>query len=115
MYQLIAVDLLTILFFSPICIRNCTIIIVIFADAAVNNVNNNSYHGNSRLAEPEYIQELKALQHKIMTLQDSNDLQQGEFDCSKVWGSQEAEINIKTNLFFSSICSGGDNSGDRTV
>lgn len=55
------------------------------------------------MAEPEYIQELKALQHKIMTLQDSNDLQQGEFDCSKVWGSQEAKININVFVYFSIV------------
>lgn len=30
------------------------------------------------MAEPDYIQELKTLQHKIMTLQDSNDLQHGK-------------------------------------
>lgn len=47
-----------------------------------NNNNNNSLYatGNHqpRLAEPEYIQELKSLQTRIMSLQDSNDLQQGE-------------------------------------
>lgn len=48
-----------------------------------NNNNNSSYAtGNHqpRLAEPEYIQELKTLQTRIMNLQDSNDLQQGEGD-----------------------------------
>ena len=58
-----------------------------------NALNNNFQGGNAhlRMAEPEYIQELKQLQHKIMNLQDSNDLQQGEW-CN--WGDPDLSLLI---------------------